>query len=177
MNIPRKVKRGEPYGVMYDLWNGLIDYLASAKLVAGARISLQVRPTGTLITAARQTSSGSASLSGSGYEGPFALSLVDNALHCSGGWLNRNGISMDVVSELVCTDLSEGTVAIRSELSSKVWSAPELKIVTEPDRWCYPVGKLTPGEEPGTFEVVQYPVCCAFIMASVICVMSKIAVE
>ena len=177
MNLPRKVRKGENFLVMYDLWNGLIDYLTSCRLVAGARISLQKLPSGTVISAARQTSSGSASLSGSGYEGPFALSLVDNALHCSGGWLNRNGIGMDVVSELVCTDLSEGTVVIRSELRNKVWSGPELVIVTEQDRWCYPIGKLTPGEEPGTFEVVQYPVCCAFILASEICVMSKIAVE
>ena len=84
---------------------------------------------------------------------------------------------MDVVSELVCTTLSAGIVAIRSELRNKVWSGPELVIVTEPDRWCYPVGKLIPGEEPGTFDVIQYPVCCAFIMASEICLMSTIAVE
>ena len=177
MNIPRKVKRGEPYGVMYDLWNGLIDYLASAKLVAGARISLQVYPTGTLISAARQTSSGMMSLSASGYDGPFKLTLEDGTLKCSGGWLNRNGISMDAVSELVCTDLMEGTVVIRSVLKNKVWSAPVLKIVTEPDRWSFPVGKLTQGEETGTFEVTQYPVCCAFILASEICIMSKIAAE
>jgi len=111
------------------------------------------------------------------YIGPFRLTLADGVLKCSGGWLNRNGISMDDLSEMVCTELKEGTVAIRSELRDKVWSAPALVIVSAPDRWCYPIGKLTPGEEPGTFEVTQYPVCCAFIMASEICAMSKIAVE
>lgn len=120
---------------------------------------------------------GDAPFSASGYDGPFALSLVDNALHCSGGWLNRNGISMDNLSELVCTDLSEGTVVIRSELANGVWSTPVLTIVTEPDRWCFPVGQLTQSGEAGTFDVVQYPVCCAFILASEICLMSKIAVE
>lgn len=177
MNLPRKVRKGENFLVMYDLWNGLIDYLSSCRLVAGARISLQRLPAGTIITAQSQASAHPPSAGESNYDGPFKLSLIDGTLHCSGGWLNRNGISMDAVSELVCTTLSEGTVAIRSELNNGVWSSPELVIVTEPDRWCFPVGKLTQGEQPGTFDVTQYPVCCAFILASEICIMSKIAVE
>ena len=58
MNLPRKVKKGEPYGVMYDLWNNLIDYLSSSRLVAGSLISLQKYPSGTVISAARQVSQG-----------------------------------------------------------------------------------------------------------------------
>lgn len=177
MNLPRKVRKGENFLVMYDLWNGLIDYLSSCRLVAGARISLQRLPAGTIITAQSQASAHPPSAGESNYDGPFKLSLIDGTLHCSGGWLNRNGISMDNLSELVCTDLSEGTVVIRSELANGVWSTPVLTIVTEPDRWCFPVGQLTQSGEAGTFDVVQYPVCCAFILASEICLMSKIAVE
>ena len=173
MNLPRKVRKGENFLVMYDLWNGLVDYLASVRLVAGARITLQKLPSGTVIAAERQTSAPPAA--GGGYDGPFRLTLEDGVLKCSGGWLNRNGISMDKVSEMVCTELADGTVAVRSELKDKVWSAPALVIVSAPDRWCFPVGELQKEDE--SFEVTQYPVSCAFIVASEICAMSRIAVE
>ena len=170
---PRRIDQIEPS--WFQTLNECLEYAMTHPRGDGKTILND--PGGTLRSTGGGHGGDDAQISGSGYEGPFALTLEDGALKCSGGWLNRNGISMDAVSELVCTDLSEGTVVIRSELSSKVWSAPELKIVTEPDRWCYPVGRLTQGEEAGTFEVVQYPVCCAFILASEICLMSKIAVE
>ena len=76
MKLPRKVRKGENFLVMYDLWNNLIDYLLSCRLVAGSRISLQKYPSGTVISAAKQSGAGGCGGSEAPFEyaGPWSLS-------------------------------------------------------------------------------------------------------
>ena len=90
MNLPRKVRKGENFLVMYDLWNGLVDYLASVRLVAGARITLQKLPSGTVIAAERQTSAppaaGSSTISGRGCAPPPETSSGSSRAGLQASW-------------------------------------------------------------------------------------------
>ena len=94
MILPRKLRKGEPYSNRYNLWNGLIDYLNSIRLVSGKGILIRQLPSGTVIQAEKRQSNIPASYAAASfYSGPWELSYdpAANLIRCRSGWLVRNG--------------------------------------------------------------------------------------
>lgn len=85
MYIPEKLLINDPFKKIFNLWNNLIDYLHSAKLIAGNGIKLDCRSSGTIISLAAVNSSHGRSESGSFYNGPFSLLQKEKMLYCYNG--------------------------------------------------------------------------------------------
>lgn len=95
------------------------------------------------------------------YDGPFAVTLKDEKLQVSGGWMNRNGDFLEVKAKSGI-ELAEGILCVCSSLDGETgkWSEPEFKF-TEPATDAYPIAEIKKDEdkkEDGAEKAADNPV-------------------
>lgn len=171
--IPRKLYKGEKFGAVLTLWNQLIDYLLSIRLIAGKGIRLSHTPAGTVISALPDVARRTAGASG-GADGCFVVSLADNTgkLDVSGGFVCVNGQTF--VMEKQQVDIQSGLLCVKVALNdSGMFADPALEY-SQYDQWHYPVAKITVNEN-GECDILQYPVTVASFMLVRTCVFAQAA--
>ncbi len=175
--IPRKLYKGEKFGVLLHLWNQLIDHLISMRLVAGKGIRLSQNTGGIVISALTGTHLRSAVQTASENSGSFVVEFFEEEdgtvkLRVSGGFVCVNGQTFTLQSCKL--DLRTGLLCVKAEVdeNSHRLKEPVLEFGTF-DSFHYPVAEIT--QSDGVYEIKQYPVTVASFMLTKTCVFAKAA--
>lgn len=110
-----------------------------------------------------------------GYNGSFAVTIKDNKLCVSSGFLNCNGHKYQIVPETKDIPPKSGELCVCSKPDAKGgWTKPEIKI-TEPGFFAYPIAEIT--VKNNIVAIRQYPVTVAVLMGSKFCSLMSIHYE
>lgn len=175
--IPRKLYKGEKFGVLLHLWNQLIDHLVSTRLVSGKGIRLSQNTGGIVISALSGTTGHSAVQNASKNSGSFIVEFFEEEdgtikLQVSEGFVCVNGQSFTLQSCKL--DLRTGLLCVKAEMDENTHrlKKPVLQFGAF-DSFHYPVAEITHSD--GVYEIKQYPVTVASFMLTKTCVFAKVA--
>ena len=175
--IPRKLRKGEKFGSVLDLWNQLIDHLTAMRLVAGKGIRISHTPAGVVI-AAIPGSHGRAAVETATAHGSFIVSMQDPddkgnvKLEVSEGFVCVNGKTFTMKKQQIAPE--DGLLCVKVELDEKTgnFQDPVLEY-GEFDAWHYPVALIRKNND--TYDIMQYPVTVATFMLTKMCAFAKAA--
>lgn len=144
MNLPGKLVHGDSLARLFVLWNDLIDYLASTRIVSGGGMAVDRRSSGIVIRNIRRSGT-TVQSTGGGYDGPFAVSIITdsdgtkmvNAL--SGVYIINNTLyrcsnptTCAAAPGLVCLHTVFGSPAL---LECIMWDDSRTSLTDVPDGW------------------------------------------
>lgn len=106
------------------------------------------------------------------HTGPFAVSIKDNKLSVSAGFLNCNGSSYRTVPATDGIAPQSGYLCVCCSPNQKGgWTKPEVKF-SSPGFEAYPIAEIT--VKNGAVSIRQYPVTVAVIMVSKPCPLARL---
>ena len=171
--IPRKLYKGEKFGAVLLLWNQLMDYLLSIRLIAGKGIRISHTPAGTVISALSNAAGRSVRTSG-GINGCFIVSLADETgkLDVTGGFVCVNGQTFLMKKQQI--DIQSGLLCVKVVLNDAGNFADPVLEYGHYDQWHYPIAEVAVNDN-GECDILQYPVTVASFMLVKTCVFAQAA--
>ncbi len=111
---------------------------------------------------------------GGTYDGPFAVTLKENKLNVSAGWLNCNG-TFNEMAAVEKIEPKTGYLCLHTDLDEKgEWITPEFKI-TAPAADAFPVAEIKVDEKTKAVLIRQFPVTVAVIMLTKQCPLAEVS--
>lgn len=175
--IPRKLRKGEKFGSVLDLWNQLIDHLTAMRLVAGKGIRISHTSAGVII-ASNTGAVNRSTIETNTAHGSFIVSMLDPddkgnvKLEVSEGFVCVNGKTFTMQKQQIAPE--DGLLCVRIKLDEKTgaFQDPVLEY-GEFDAWHYPIALIRKKDD--IYDIEQYPVTVATFMLTKMCAFAKAA--